>query len=108
MARTAAPCGAESIVTTRGNRVEHWGTTEELAELLAPIDSLDEATMLAKNRRLEPYCEFGHHMRALPDGYEFLAHYTGNDELSGPEREYLVRVLRSGEMFETLLHADDW
>jgi hypothetical protein len=73
--REPAPsCSEIAVVTTRGGEVRRWATADELRELLAPIDTPDEALLLVRAEHHEVSCEPGRtRLLRVKDGYEVRA-----------------------------------
>lgn len=68
-------CSERAIVTTRGDEVRRWASASELSTLFGPIDSPDEALMLAAATGYWLSCDGGPHssVAELDDGYEVEA-----------------------------------
>jgi len=65
-------CSALSFVTTRGDIVEHWSGADRVATLLAPIDTSDEAIMIAMANGYMVPCGAGSALAKVEDGYLLL------------------------------------
>lgn len=70
-------CIERSVVTTRGDEVKRWSTQAELVELLAPIDTPDEAMLLVSTTgpSLSIVCDDPtlSSVNVVSDGYEVYA-----------------------------------
>jgi hypothetical protein len=62
-------CSERSVVTTRGDRVERWAGAARLSTLLAPIDSADEALLLAFAAGYDVPCGDTAELRAVEQGF---------------------------------------
>lgn len=70
---TGSPCFVRQIITTRGDEVRHWAGRDALLALLAPIDTVDEASQLLNYAGFELECSKAPNARITPAGIEVTA-----------------------------------
>jgi hypothetical protein len=94
-------CREISVVTTRGGEVRRWATPQELRDFLAPIDTVDEALLIAQAEHYNVSCEAeSSGARRTVDGYEVYA--TRMTAMCAPmiTTGYWLRVSNAGEVSE--------
>jgi hypothetical protein len=94
-------CRELSVVTTRGAEVTRWATPQELSKLLAPIDTVDEALLMADAAHYNVSCEpESTKVRRTVDGYEVFA--TRLTAMCAPmiTTGYWLKVSATGDVSE--------
>jgi hypothetical protein len=94
-------CTETSVVTTRGGDVKRWATPQELGQLLAPIDTVDEALLLVNAAHYAVSCQSETtRVRRVQNGYEVYA--TRMTAMCAPiiTTGYWLRVADTGEIEE--------
>ncbi len=94
-------CVEISLVSTRGGEVRRWATADELREFLAPIDTVDEALLLAYAEHYDVSCQQEvSGARRTTNAYEVYATRLTSSCAPMVTTGYWLRVTETGQVSE--------
>lgn len=91
-------CVERAVVTTRGDEVQRWAGRADLLALLAPIDTLDEASLLLNHAGYELNCNEAKAAVRTPEGAFEVTAGDLSMTCNGSSREYRLSISPDGEV----------